>query len=118
MAKQSQSSILAAKFIADCQAAGFHIVSANGTVVKCAANFQAGNKEQYCKLDGEAEFLMSSLKATTAGSIWGSTSDGVGGVAAINNGVYLINRSGVSAQLVNAIAKAMHANSAGQQKAA
>lgn len=105
MAKPSQSSVVADAFIQQCIAAGFVVTRASGTVVSCKANFQPGDNQRYCELDSAAMSLMDALPTTTPGSIWGSTSDGVGGAVALNRGVYIINRSGVSARVVSAISK-------------
>ena len=84
---------------------GFDVI-VKGDLVILRQSFPAGSNADYVRVDGDASFLMYALPQTRAGSIWGTTSDGVGGFSAIKNGVYNIKASGISKTFIKGLVSA------------
>jgi hypothetical protein len=84
-----------AAFAAEAKSAGFRASGRNG-IVSVSLTFPAGDRDAYFAAENAARSLLYSVPTTRAGSTWGSTSDGVGGHAALQSGRFVLNVSGVS----------------------
>lgn len=100
----SQSQKAAANILSVASRLGWQ-VEVRGSILTISKKFTPGNMEQYVDADGEYYFILEHLKSTSPGSIWGTTSDGIGGLSAINSGCYVANKSGGSVRVLNALKK-------------
>ena len=73
---------------------GWEIRDPSGGVLSIEKKFKKNDKDAYMQCEAEAEEIMYLLPQTRAGSVWGSTSDGVGGAVALSKGVFVMNKSG------------------------
>ena len=62
-------------------------------------------REAFVKADMEYYSLLECVPMTKPGSIWGTDGGGMGAMAAMNSGVFKMNKSGCSARVLNAIRK-------------
>lgn len=92
------------QFIDTATKAGFTISSKPG-IVTLSASFTPGDNDAYVKFDCDVYSVLSDLPCTSAGSTWGTTSDGAGGHLGLRDGYYRVSRSGVSKQFTNALAR-------------
>lgn len=83
------------KWACEARAAGLRF-SANRGIVALSATFTPGDATAYAMAESKVLGHLDSAPATSAGSTWGDTSDGVGGALAVNRGSLTIKRSGVS----------------------
>lgn len=75
-----------------------------GGVVSVEASFTPYDNTWYCHLEMRANAALDMLGAK-GGSRWGSTSDSVGGAAALTSGRFVMNISGVPLRVVAALRK-------------
>jgi hypothetical protein len=80
-------------------------ISVDHEVFRATKSFTPGDLDAYTQADSEWYSFVSLINRTRPGSIWGSTSDGVGGYVAHKNGLYEINMSGGSKRILSAIRK-------------
>ncbi len=59
-------------------------------------SFEAGNVTQYLEAEDVCYRIIRLVPCSRPGSMWGTTSDGVGGYAGIQTGLMRLNRSGVN----------------------
>jgi len=52
------------------------------------------SREAFVEADGEYYSILSLLPQTSPGSTWGTDGGGIGGMSAINNGRFVMNKSG------------------------
>lgn len=90
---------IAQKFKAKCSELGFEY-NANGTVLSVMKKFEKGNLDQFVECDMNGPYLLSLIKTTSPGSIWGTDGGSVGGHVAVTNGSYILNKSGCSKRLL------------------
>lgn len=76
-------------------------------IVELTRTFEPGNSAEYVKTEGAAFALLRDVPRSYPGSTWGSTSDGVGGHAALASGNFHLCVSGVSATFAKALRKAL-----------
>jgi hypothetical protein len=76
-------------------------------VITLSKTFPIGNTEEFREIDILAESLMLQLPTTSPGSTWGTQGSTVGAGAALNNGVYVLKKSGVSKRVLNALRRLM-----------
>ena len=99
----SKSRQTAEKFLNACHERGF-CAEVQGTVVKVNCRFTPGDADAYVQVEGQATMLLDMLGAK-GGSMWGSTSDGIGGAVALNSGKFRLCVSGVPKRVSNALVK-------------
>lgn len=105
MAKQlSKNAQIAAKFVEECKKLGWNY-SFKGESVICITKKFNSTKEQFVQCDSEYYELLSIIPSTQAGSIWGTDGGGVGAVAAMNSGVFTMNKSGCSLNVLKSLRK-------------
>lgn len=80
---------------------------ADSWLVELTTTFDAGDAAAYVGTEIEALRLLGDVPRPYAGTTWGSTSDGVGGHAALSSGSFRLCSSGVSASFAKALAKAI-----------
>lgn len=76
--------------------------------VTLSTNFEPHNAAQYQEIENYALRLLSAISRTKPGSVWGSTSDGVGGHVALESGRFVINKSGCRKLTCAAIARSLN----------
>lgn len=64
-----------------------------------------GTLEDFTKADMEYYSILGLLPQTTPGSIWGTDGGGVGALSAMKTGLFVMNKSGGSKRVLNALAK-------------
>jgi hypothetical protein len=96
--------IIATNIVNKAKEYGFKI-AASGCVITVHKNFTPGDNSAYCKAESEAYELVGMVKRTEPGSTWGGTSDGIGGMIAIQNGSMILHKSGCSKRILSQIAK-------------
>lgn len=94
---------LAIKFRDACQREGY-TYSYRNEVVTVNIKFTPNDREAYCKADSTAYSLIALVPAS-GGSIWGTTSDGIGGAVGMKGGYYTLNKSGVKKRFLAALVK-------------
>jgi len=91
----------ARKFTEAARDAGWSI-STRGTIVTITKRFTPGSCEKFTELDSEYYDLLSMVTAR-GGSIWGTDGSGIGGLVAMQTGVFKMNISGVSKAFIAAL---------------
>jgi hypothetical protein len=81
--------------------AGLHV---GGGIVRVSITFEPGDVAAYCAAEELAHDLIAQVPTTAAGSVWGTTSDGVGGLSALKDGRMVLKASGVSKRFVSGAA--------------
>ena len=92
----------AEEFAAKCTAAGWSI-AIRQSVVYIRRHFQPGNASQFRQAETEAYQLTPLIPASGRGSVWGTTSDSVGGDVGLNGGYYELKKSAVSKRFLTAL---------------
>lgn len=69
---------------------------AGSGVIEVECTFAPGDRDAYIAAEVNAGYLLREVPRVSYGSTWGSTSDGVGGHAALTSGVFHLCVSGVS----------------------
>lgn len=95
---------IASAFHATVTSRGFTIHVKPG-LVTIKASFAPNDRSAYVAHDMDAYGLLAMLPTTASGSVWGTTSDGVGGHAGLVGGYYRLSKSGVSKRVTSALAK-------------
>lgn len=78
-----------------------------GGVLTVTKRFTPCDNHAYVCTEGDAYSIVGMLKQTEPGSTWGSTSDGIGGHVALQSGNFILNKSGGSVRVLNALKKLM-----------
>lgn len=102
------TTITPADFLAEARSLGFSVSVRPGlvTITRC---FPRGDSAEFVRCDGDGPGLLMQVPTTSAGSMWGTDGGGVGGIAAIQNGVYKLKVSGASKRFTNALGKLLGA---------
>lgn len=62
-------------------------------------------KDDFCKADSEYYSILGLLPTTSPGSMWGTDGGGVGAMSAMSSGIFVMNKSGGSKRVLNALRK-------------
>lgn len=76
-----------------------------GSIFTIKKAIQRCDNNSFCMADSEYYGILGLLPSTSAGSVWGTDGGGIGGVAAMNTGVFTMNKSGGSVRVLNALKK-------------
>jgi hypothetical protein len=79
--------------------------SADAWLVTASRTFEPGSASLYVASETDALTILGMVPMVRPGTVWGTTSDGVGGHAGMIGGYVRINKSGVSANLCKALRK-------------
>jgi hypothetical protein len=96
----------ARQFVAAVSAEGWRF-SVNGSIVTIWKHFAAGDMNAFCDCDMTAYGLLS-LAPLKGGSVWGTDGGSVGGMTAVNNGCYRLNKSGTAKRFIAELLKLQH----------
>ena len=78
--------------------------SVRGTILTISKPFD-GSLEEFARADGEYYSIFAYAPSTRPGSTWGTDGGGMGAMAAMANGLFVMNKSGVDKRLLKALAK-------------
>jgi hypothetical protein len=107
--KASPSRIAAIKFIAAANENGWLIEVVNPAVVRISKRFALGDKDAYTKCDMTA-FGVLELAPLKGGSVWGTDGGSIGGQVGLQNGQYILNKSGNGVRFMNELKKILEKN--------
>jgi len=79
-------------------------------VIEVSRSFDPSDVEQYRQAERDTWNALSLVPVTKPGSTWGSTSDNVGGHAALMNGRMYLCKSGVSVRFAKALIRLLGGN--------
>ena len=93
----------ARKFVAAVTAEGWRY-SVTASTVTIWKHFAAGDMNAFADCDMTAYGLLS-LAPLKGGSVWGTDGGSVGGMSAVNNGCYRLNKSGTAKRFIAELMK-------------
>jgi hypothetical protein len=76
-----------------------------GHILTAKKRFTPGDRDGFVEADMTYYEVIGLLPRTSPGNDWGTDGGSAGAIAAIENGVFIINRSGGSKQVLKALAK-------------
>ena len=94
----------ALEFINLCNELGWS-PTVRGSILEISKSITPDCNSSFCKADMEYGSIFDVIPRTGAGSIWGTTGDGVGALSAMRAGVYRVKMSGGSKRVLGAIQK-------------
>lgn len=74
-------------------------------IVIVSTTFTPGDMAAYAEAERSCNRVLNLVRQTRPGSVWGSTSDSVGGHVAIERGVCTINKSGVDKRIAKILSQ-------------
>ena len=95
---------IATQIIAQADKLGWTI-SIHRTILVISKHIEPDNIDEFVKADSEYHSILSLLPCTSPGSYWGTDGSGVGALSAIRNGLFVMNKSGGSKRVLNALQK-------------
>ena len=95
---------IAAQIIAQADKLGWTI-SIHRTILVISKCIEPDNTDEFVKADSEYHSILSLLPCTSPGSIWGTDGSGIGALSAMKHGLFVMNKSGGSKRVLNALAK-------------
>jgi hypothetical protein len=94
----------AKKFIEECREQGWYVRLPNDRpIITIGKHIKKDCSDSFCDADSEYFSLISLVPTTGSGSIWGTDGGGVGAIAAMRDGEFIMNRSGVSKRFAKAV---------------
>jgi len=99
----SKSKDLAQSIINQAEHLGWTVSVKGESILHIEKNFEPGNMDEFVKADGECYSILGLVPTTSAGSTWGTDSSGVGAVSAHKEGLFMMNKSGCSKRVLNAL---------------
>ena len=84
---------------------GWQLAVRNGSILTITKKLARCNMEEFTKADMEYYSILGKLPTTSPGSMWGTDGGGVGGMSALNSGMFTMNKSGGSKRILNALSK-------------
>ena len=97
------------KFMTVCRDSGFvWDVSDYSSVVSISSVIPQDDLDAYVRTENTAFRIFDYVPQTAAGSVWGSTSDGVGGHVAVTTGNFELHKSGISKRFLNELRKRVY----------
>ena len=80
-------------------------VDVDGGILKITKRFAPGDNDAFVDCDMEYDEILGLLPSTSAGSVWGTDGGGIGGMSALNEGIFRMNKSGGSKRVLSEIKK-------------
>lgn len=71
----------------------FTVIADGNTVIRITRKFQAGDRQAFCECDMMASSVLD-LAPLKGGSVWGTDGGSIGGAIALQNGQFVMNKSG------------------------
>jgi hypothetical protein len=100
----SKAQETARKILDTARKLGWNVEVRRGNTILTISKRISGNDE-FVTADMEYYTILGELPTTSAGSIWGTDGGGIGGMIALNTGVFTMHRSGGSKRVLTALAK-------------
>lgn len=94
----------AAKIVDLCKSYGWSY-AVRGTIFTISKRIPIGSNDELVKADMEYGSILDYLPMTNPGSVWGTDCGGIGAYAALNSGNFVMNKSGGSKRVLNALKK-------------
>lgn len=91
------------EFVVACKEHGFSWET-RGSIVTISRKFAIGDKDAFVDCDMFAGSVLS-LAPLKGGSVWGTDGGSVGGLHALNSGLFRMNKSGNGKRFIAALAK-------------
>jgi hypothetical protein len=76
-----------------------------GSILTITKSITPNDNDSFAKADGEYYTILGKLPTTSAGSMWGTDGGGVGALSAMKSGTFVMNKSGGSKRVLNALKK-------------
>jgi hypothetical protein len=80
-------------------------ITIRGNILVISKKFTPGDNEGLITCDMEYYDILSLLPSTSSGSIWGTDCGGIGAISALKSGNFVMNKSGGSTRVLNALKK-------------
>lgn len=71
----------------------FNIVATSDTIIRITRKFEVGDRQAFCECDMMASSVLD-LAPLKGGSVWGTDGGSIGGAVALQNGQFVMNKSG------------------------
>ena len=94
-----------AQKIIDAAARNGFEVQVRGNILTITKNFTPGDMDAFVECDMSYYSVLGCLPMTSPGSDWGTDGGGMGGHSATKSGRFVMNRSGGSVRVLNALKK-------------
>ncbi len=78
-----------------------------GEILTVTKRFTPGSNSEYAAAESDVSSIVYTLPSTSAGSVWGTSGDSVGGYVGLTGGYMTLNRSGGSKRVLNSLKKLM-----------
>lgn len=101
----SKAKDLAQSIINQAEHLGWTVYVRGESILHIEKTFEPGNMDEFVKTDCEWYSILSLMPTTSAGSTWGTDGSGVGAVSAHKEGLFMMNKSGCSKRILNALKK-------------
>jgi len=101
----SKAKDLAQSIINQAEHLGWTIYVKGESILHIEKTFEPGNMDEFVKADCEWYSILGLMPTTSAGSTWGTDGSGVGAVSAHEEGLFIMNKSGCSKRVLNALKK-------------
>ncbi len=102
-----KSSQIASKIQSLCDQKGW-TYNVRNNILSISKPFTPHNMDELIDCDMEYYGILSVLPRCRAGSDWGTECGGVGAIQALNDGIFVMNRSGGNKNVLKLLAKASH----------
>lgn len=100
----TKNEITAQKILDAAKEKGFE-VGVRGDILTISKDFTPGDADAFRKCDMTYFGVLCLLKRSRPGSDWGTDGGSVGGLSAIQNGLFVMNRSGGNKNVLRALSK-------------
>lgn len=80
-------------------------VHVRGSILTITKRITPGSNDSFAQADGEYYDILGRLPTTSPGSIWGTDGGGIGGMTAMNTGVFTMHKSGGSKAVLKQLVK-------------
>jgi hypothetical protein len=95
----------AVKLLETAKKLGWDVHASHTGILCITKHFTAGSMEEFVECDMEYYEVLSLLPSTEPGTVWGTDGGGIGGISALNSGVFQMQKSGGSKRVLSAISK-------------
>ena len=99
------SAVETARKILDAAAKYGFSVEVRGSILTVSKSFTPNDVDAFRDCDMSYYSVLGELPRTQPGSDWGTDGGGIGGIVALNEGYFKMNRSGGSKRVLNALVK-------------
>ena len=94
---------IAASFVNSCRQMGWDYAVERG-ILRITKRIPIGDNHAFANADMEA-FSLLGMVPLKGGSVWGTDGGSIGGMSAMNQGLYRLNKSGTGKRILDAIMK-------------